>query len=1289
MSVRQCFSLAAFLLAVLTAGCTGGRGSSGFDINNENATISQALETQQCLDFQGLRICSATASAAAGTPRVDTDLGNATSINCFQQTLGGPCTLTLTFVPLAFPSGTTFRVLARADAASGPWVLGTNPVPAGGSDGASLTATVVLTTAQGGPPPQAQLAILSFTGTPPSSPPEVQALHDTAATSAFVTPVLATRTVLATGDSVSGFGTIGYLPWDSTLHCLAADGRVAAVASSTTGQQALVCTDANGPQLVVQSGTIAPDGFAFTDFAYCSFADDGALIFAGSRAVPTDNSGTLTIESSVYRASANGIERLLGDGDVVSTGSPFEFPGSVGSFLANAKGSILAYGDAAGGWGLFLRHDGRLDVVLYGAPAQWGLADNDDVVMLDWLGEGRPSDTGTGPLPANALLVWRSGRMRVIARVDDSALPGAPYGTFGNLLVRGNLAIFSAVGGQDHDRYFWYRADDDTLREVSVDLTQGSLLDITPGGGILERITGGIELVNADGSQGPFVPDPPTRSPNVTPLPTDAPALTAFGINDRGNIALYAYANPPDSTRETIELAGAVPDAAAHCPQPLIPPTGATPAATQTQTPTPTAAPIVGVGPYRAYASDTLTNTVTVIDTATQDLLATVPARYSPAALALAVSADGTRLFVLANTWVDVLDTATMQRMHSIPLGEWGASIVAAPQGLTAYVNIPTTRFGGARLAVIDADAGLATSMLVPPGSVFSINPGDGYLLATATGRNPCNSQSELMEIDPTRSTIVRQITVGSAAGAATVSPDGTRVYVADWCTGQLAVVDLASFTVVKALPIEQGAGGIVVRPDGHYAYTTDSGYGYGVSSDGSIVVPQGMLSAVDLMAGTSAPIAISGGGTGRVAVTPDGLLVYTTVSPGDFGGVAVIDVTSKMMVTSLLPAGAASDVVVASAPSAPAPTPPPRVVLQADNAVGVVGDVIPLVVRMHSSSLDVGAIEHDLVAPAGAQLQARPDGPDCWVNPAVAAVATFEFLACPQGCNRVHVKIAATEPGTSLPHDGPLYTCNIRAQYFVVGLNPILISGATAVDPAGQPLPALGGDSELQILPQGDATPQPTGTPPSTATPTTTATPTRTMLPVVIEIGSVTVQPGAQASVSVILHTNGAGVVGLQNDITFTPSAPIGAAPTGGPDCTVNPAIAKPNTVFTFQPVGCDATQGDCTGIRALVLSLDNLSVIADHSVLYTCLVDVPPAAPAGTFPLHASAVYASDATGSALPATAIDGYVIVRDLPQQGPSLASTATATGTHFPIPVASPTPTPSATVEAVHLSYWAG
>jgi len=220
--------------------------------------------------------------------------------------------------------------------------------------------------------------------------------------------------------------------------------------------------------------------------------------------------------------------------------------------------------------------------------------------------------------------------------------------------------------------------------------------------------------------------------------------------------------------------------------------------------------------------SDTASDTVTAIDTATQDVLGTVAVQHYPRALA--VSPDGAHLFVLAETSVDVIDTASLQRTYSIPLGESGSSIIAAPgTTATAWVSIVPSRIGAARLVAIDADIGLATSILVPPGRVFGVNPSDGYLLAIATSGNPCNSQSNIFEIDSARSTIVRELAVGSASTAATVSPDGARAYVADSCTGQLAVVDLATFAMVESIPIDQSAGYVVVTADGRRAYTTDS----------------------------------------------------------------------------------------------------------------------------------------------------------------------------------------------------------------------------------------------------------------------------------------------------------------------------------------------------------------------------------------------------------------------------------------------------------------------------------
>src|SRR5437879_3602759 len=130
--------LAGLLFCGVIASCSGGgRGSSGFDVNAENAAIEEALTSRQCVDFQGLAICAANAAETPtpGSPSptpaassVDTALGNLLAIDCVQSTPGS-CTYTLTFTPHGFPPATTFRVLARAVPPEGPWVLGTDPVP--------------------------------------------------------------------------------------------------------------------------------------------------------------------------------------------------------------------------------------------------------------------------------------------------------------------------------------------------------------------------------------------------------------------------------------------------------------------------------------------------------------------------------------------------------------------------------------------------------------------------------------------------------------------------------------------------------------------------------------------------------------------------------------------------------------------------------------------------------------------------------------------------------------------------------------------------------------------------------------------------------------------------------------------------------------------------------------------------------------------------------------------------------------------------------------------------------
>jgi len=58
MRAPRSFWLLLLLVGGTLTACAGGRGSSGFDIS-ENAAIGRVINTQQCVDHQGLTICPA------------------------------------------------------------------------------------------------------------------------------------------------------------------------------------------------------------------------------------------------------------------------------------------------------------------------------------------------------------------------------------------------------------------------------------------------------------------------------------------------------------------------------------------------------------------------------------------------------------------------------------------------------------------------------------------------------------------------------------------------------------------------------------------------------------------------------------------------------------------------------------------------------------------------------------------------------------------------------------------------------------------------------------------------------------------------------------------------------------------------------------------------------------------------------------------------------------------------------------------------------------------------------
>lgn len=124
----------------------------------------------------------------------------------------------------------------------------------------------------------------------------------------------------------------------------------------------------------------------------------------------------------------------------------------------------------------------------------------------------------------------------------------------------------------------------------------------------------------------------------------------------------------------------------------------------------------------------------------------------------------------------------------------------------------------------------------------------------------------------------------------------------------------------------------------------------------------------------------------------------------------------------------------------------------------------------------------------------------------------------------------------------------------------------------------------------------------------------------------------------------NGESIAGTQNDFFFDPAIfTIAATGEGKPDCAVNEAINKKidNSLtlgFGFllksgeaEAVACNPSTETCNGVRAIVLSTDNVDPIT-LPLLYTCKVTIKADAPDGEYSLTNEKVILSDPQGQRL---------------------------------------------------------
>jgi YVTN family beta-propeller protein len=234
-----------------------------------------------------------------------------------------------------------------------------------------------------------------------------------------------------------------------------------------------------------------------------------------------------------------------------------------------------------------------------------------------------------------------------------------------------------------------------------------------------------------------------------------------------------------------------------------------------------------------AYVTSEEDGTISVINTATNTVTATITLGGSPRFLA--ITPDGNTLYVPCGAGiggpppesVQVVSTATNSVtavIPLVPLGQFEAVAAAiTPDGKHAYVE---TRDFGLQLNVVVIDTATNTTTVVVPGIAgnggqtgpgIAITPSGGTVYVAAA------FAPVVTAISTVNNTVIGTIPTADGPTGIAITPDGSRVYVADRAAGAVTVIDTASNTAVATITPFFGPSAVAITPDGASAYVTDS----------------------------------------------------------------------------------------------------------------------------------------------------------------------------------------------------------------------------------------------------------------------------------------------------------------------------------------------------------------------------------------------------------------------------------------------------------------------------------
>lgn len=288
-------------------------------------------------------------------------------------------------------------------------------------------------------------------------------------------------------------------------------------------------------------------------------------------------------------------------------------------------------------------------------------------------------------------------------------------------------------------------------------------------------------------------------------------------------------------------------------------------------------------------ANNNSPGSVSVIDSATATLVATIPVGNAPTRLV--TTPDNSEVFVSNSNSasVSVLSAVTngttlnQNVIAEIPVGITPEYLTVTPNGQQVYVANRDSN----SVSVINVATNTLLATVTMPGSEpwsVAAAPNGNYVYVSYIGSNLVSVISTATLTD------VADIQINSASRYVTVSPDSTRVYASQTYLNAVAVIDASTNKLIASVPAGYRTNVVAVTPDGTQVFSGNPGLG--------IDAPTGTI--VSFNTATDLPIANIDLAplTWQVVLSHDGSTVWTASSHSD--SLYAIDVASESVVAQI-----------------------------------------------------------------------------------------------------------------------------------------------------------------------------------------------------------------------------------------------------------------------------------------------------------------------------------------------------------------------------------------------------